>query len=387
VSGANTNNSERYGVLRFSLGRCDLRVIVQLLRQQPSVLYRHPLLIAANLVLSCLLLPFKCYEKWRYGRDIAATEIEQPPLFILGHYRSGTTHLFNLLSQDDRYAYINSSKAALPDIYVTLDRLVRLFFPLISTGRRPCDNMVVAVDSAQEDEYAMTNRSAHSFLHVLSFPKSFRLYIEKYTLFSDINAAELREWKRCYRYLLKKLTFTEGGRQLLIKNPEHTGRLHVIAEMFPQGRYIHIVRNPYEVYVSSIYLYQSLFPYTAFQPVTAQEIRELVITRYQKMMRSYITNSPRIDPSRQLELRFEALERDPEGQLRDAYQTLGLTMTEQFESQLRCYSESISDYQKNDYQLSAEDIVLVNREWGFAFEHWGYPMLAIEQPCQDLSTT
>ena len=178
--------------------------------------------------------------------------------------------------------------------------------------------MVVAVDSAQEDEYAMTNRSAHSFLHVLSFPKSFRLYIEKYTLFSDINAAELREWKRCYRY---------------------------------------------------------------------QEIRELVITRYQKMMRSYITNSPRIDPSRQLELRFEALERDPEGQLRDAYQTLGLTMTEQFESQLRCYSESISDYQKNDYQLSAEDIVLVNREWGFAFEHWGYPMLAIEQPCQDLSTT
>src|SRR5262249_28192899 len=38
-------------------------------------------------------------ERWWYGRQVAAAHV-QAPLFILGHYRSGTTHLHNLLALD-----------------------------------------------------------------------------------------------------------------------------------------------------------------------------------------------------------------------------------------------------------------------------------------------
>ena len=42
-------------------------------------------------------------ERGRFGRRIEAARIEAP-LFILGHYRSGTTHLHNLLALDPQFA-------------------------------------------------------------------------------------------------------------------------------------------------------------------------------------------------------------------------------------------------------------------------------------------
>ena len=50
---------------------------------------------------------FAAWEDLRYRQRIKATKIE-PPLFILGIWRSGTTHLHNLLAQDGRFAYPNT---------------------------------------------------------------------------------------------------------------------------------------------------------------------------------------------------------------------------------------------------------------------------------------
>src|SRR5687767_13971231 len=46
---------------------------------------------------------FRFWEHGRYESAIQATEPE-PPLFILGIWRSGTTHLHNLLARDPRLA-------------------------------------------------------------------------------------------------------------------------------------------------------------------------------------------------------------------------------------------------------------------------------------------
>src|SRR3954468_24194212 len=46
------------------------------------------------------------WESLLYRRKISDTRIE-PPLFILGIWRSGTTLLHNLIAQDDRFAYPN----------------------------------------------------------------------------------------------------------------------------------------------------------------------------------------------------------------------------------------------------------------------------------------
>lgn len=59
---------------------------------------------AAITVLSIQNSLLAAFENFWYRQRISATKIE-PPLFILGIWRSGTTHLHNLLAQDDRFAY------------------------------------------------------------------------------------------------------------------------------------------------------------------------------------------------------------------------------------------------------------------------------------------
>jgi hypothetical protein len=45
------------------------------------------------------------WERLRYGRAVRRTELVADPVFILGHWRSGTTYLQKLLSLDSRHAY------------------------------------------------------------------------------------------------------------------------------------------------------------------------------------------------------------------------------------------------------------------------------------------
>jgi omega-hydroxy-beta-dihydromenaquinone-9 sulfotransferase len=50
---------------------------------------------------------FRRKEEQTFGAQVAETAV-QPPLFILGHWRSGTTPLHNLLAQDTQnFAFSN----------------------------------------------------------------------------------------------------------------------------------------------------------------------------------------------------------------------------------------------------------------------------------------
>ena len=56
-------------------------------------------------------------EDWRYARSVQNTRIA-PPLFILGTWRSGTTHLHNLLSLDKRFAFPNLYQVTYPRTFL-----------------------------------------------------------------------------------------------------------------------------------------------------------------------------------------------------------------------------------------------------------------------------
>ena len=52
-------------------------------------------------------------ERHRFAEALQKVVI-QPPIFILGHWRSGTTHLHQIMCQDDRFAFPNSYQTAFP---------------------------------------------------------------------------------------------------------------------------------------------------------------------------------------------------------------------------------------------------------------------------------
>src|SRR5688572_400947 len=59
-------------------------------------------------------------ERWRYGVAVRDAEV-LPPVFVLGHWRSGTTHLHNLLATDERFAFPNNYQAIFPHAFLSME--------------------------------------------------------------------------------------------------------------------------------------------------------------------------------------------------------------------------------------------------------------------------
>ena len=92
-----------------------------------------------------------CLEHFWYGSAIQRQRLHEEPVFILGHPRTGTTHLFNILSLDRKFAYTNTFQAGFPSGFLLLERY-KSYLNDVVDSKRPMDNMALTLDSPQEDE-------------------------------------------------------------------------------------------------------------------------------------------------------------------------------------------------------------------------------------------
>ena len=210
-----------------------------------------------------------------------------PPLFILGHWRSGTTLLHNLLALDDRFAYPNLYEVFFPHTFLsTEDDRTGLVAPLIPRTR-VFDNVAQGLDMPNEDEFATAVASLCSPYMLWAFPREARRF-ERFLTFRDATEAELTRWKEAFLLFLKKLTI-RYGRPLLLKSPPHTGRVRLLLEMFPDAKFIHVHREPYTVFRSTRHLNDVLTRSLRFQVHDASEPErdETVIRRYRQIHDAY----------------------------------------------------------------------------------------------------
>ena len=106
---------------------------------------------------SALTSLIRAYENRKYGSEIANIEVKRP-LFILGHWRSGTTHLHNLLAQDERFAYPNVWQVLNPHTFLSTERYSAIM-KLAAPKTRLIDNVAFSPDVPLEDEFATCGTS------------------------------------------------------------------------------------------------------------------------------------------------------------------------------------------------------------------------------------
>ena len=88
--------------------------LLRILRNNGGFDARYTGRVLILFLVSIVMLPFNALEWLLFRRKIAQTELSDSPLIILGHDRSGTTHLLNLLSLDPQFAYTRPSQMVLP---------------------------------------------------------------------------------------------------------------------------------------------------------------------------------------------------------------------------------------------------------------------------------
>src|SRR5438309_2070386 len=261
------------------------------------------------------------YLAWKEQRIFGAVldKVEvMPPLFILGHWRTGTTHLHNLLAVDSSFAFPNNCQVAYPQTFLSTEELIAPWMDRWLPQHRLQDNMRLRVNMAQEDEFALFTATSLSAYTAWVFPRNERHY-ERYLTFRCVPTGEMECWKRAFTLFLKKLTW-KYHKPLLLKSPPHTGRIKLLLEMFPKARFVHIHRDPYRVFQSTKLTTQTAGPAFALQRRNLQRLDDGILRRYQILYDAFFEERSLIPSGRYHDVRFEELEKDPLVQMALLYQ-------------------------------------------------------------------
>ncbi len=311
-------------------------------------------------------------EERRWHDAIENTKITEPPIFILGHWRSGTTHLHNLIAQDaTQFAYANTYQVISPHTFLTTEKFNSRWFAGLIPEKRPMDNMKMGFETPQEDEFGPALITGKSLYFGMSFPRRMQDY-ERYLTFRNVPRVEIEEWKAGFLWFLKKLTL-KYQRRLVLKSPPHTARIRILLELFPDAKFIHIHRNPYDVYQSFYHFHDTAMWYTYLQRPDLKAIPEQILNRYTELYDAFFTDLPLIPTGNFYEIRYEDLERDPVGQLADTYAALSLSDFESFRPGLEQYVSTLGQYKKNKFNNLTEPLrQRIADQWCRSFNKWGY---------------
>ncbi|MBR4119451.1 MAG: sulfotransferase [Bacteroidales bacterium] len=311
-------------------------------------------------------------ENRRYKKRLGNTKLNDSPLFIIGHWRSGTTFVHNVFACDKQFGFTTTYQTVFPFMMFTIKWFFKKMAALAMPAKREADNMELSTDQPQEEEFALSNMSPYSFYNFWIFPQSTEEYRSKYLLFETITDEEKASFKECYERLVKTSVWDTKGKRYLSKNPPHTGRIKFLLEMFPNAKFIYLVRNPYTVLESTRNFFSKTIQPLKLQDYSMEELDKDILETYTRLYNRYEADKGLIPEGNLIELRFEDFEADPFGKTKEIYEKLSLGGWEDAKDAIEAYIGKKKGHKKNAYKYKPETVKLVDKHWGYALKQWNY---------------
>lgn len=329
---------------------------------------------------SVVLLPFNLLERVLYGRRIAACRLDDDPVVVLGHDRSGTTHLLNLLSLDPQFAWIRPSQMVLPGCCLLFDRAVDRLLAWLDY-RRPFDDVRVGPGSPQDDEVPLVKLTPHCEYHKYSFPRDHRYWLDTYVFRFTPASPAFAAWRRTYLGALRKAAVLMGRRRLLLKSPATMANLEAVLALFPHAKFVHIKRDPHAVVPSQLHLHRTMARKYGLQAVTDAELTDFTFYQYRGYMAGFLADRHRVPAANLVEIRYEDLVADPQRWLAVVYDRLALGDFTARATALRDYLAAVADYTPHRFPEDRALTARIDAELGFACAALGYaPRYAPREP-------
>lgn len=299
------------------------------------------------------------------------------PIFIVGHWRSGTTHLHQILSQDPRLLTPSMYECFAPEHFLISRRVITRFKSIIP-AMRPMDPIALDWNSPQEDEFALMGMGMGSPYESVAFPSALR---DGLTLLAYTPTGALRgKWHARYRRFLRAVIAgrvdAPPGARVMSKSPPHTARLGLLLEAFPDARFIHIVRDPFDVFPSTVNLWSRLCETQSCESdarlPSRAEVERYVMDMFDVLYRDFFALADDLPEERIVHVRYEDLVESPMKILQNIYRQLNLGSWCDAEPALRAYVESSSGWQAARYDLAPLLRGEIWRRWGWVYGRYGY---------------
>src|SRR5579859_1892922 len=162
------------------------------------------------------------FQEAFYRHAIRRTRIAHPPLFVLGHWRTGTTLLHELLILDPRHNFPNTYQCLEPNHFLLTEKIITKTLGFLMPTRRPMDNMAAGWDKPQEDEFALCMLGVPSLYLNIAFPQN-PPQCQEFLGLDELPQRQREAWKRAFYTYLQTLTYNDS-RRLVLKSPPHTAR-------------------------------------------------------------------------------------------------------------------------------------------------------------------
>ncbi len=316
---------------------------------------------------------FAVIEKARYAKSLKNAIMPDNPIFIIGHWRTGSTFLHQLINLDPDLCTPTLFQVAVPDSFLVSYPYYRPIFKQVVSEHRPMDMVKIGMDEPQEDEYAIYRLTNYSPLENLVFPKSHTYFLNHGSPFLP-SGRNLDIWKHRVAEFYKKIYFRHGKR-IVSKNPFNSFRINVLLDMFPNARFIHIVRHPGKVVPSTIHMWKILAKQNALNNHGASA-KFSDVTLFLKNLLDTVENDRKVlPPGTLVQIRFEDLEADPVKVLKDVYYELGLKFSEVMEAKINLFITQNRNFTKNTFSLTEQEKTFISRELEIHIKSLGY------EPC------
>ena len=353
---------------------CDFPELIKMLwNNRKHLSIKHLPKIGFVTFMSFIMIPFILMENLLHARKIKNTKIEKPPIFIVGHWRSGTTYLTNILAHDKNLSYFTADKTYTHSTFLVLGNLFKRIYPKVLPKKRPMDNLEMGIEEPTEEVFALANMTRYSIVHMMSFPKRARFYARS-AFYDDLTDKQQKRIKSAYSKIIKKLTYYTNKR-LIVKSPDNTCRINMLLDLYPDAKFIHIYRNPYKVFNSTIGMYNKLFPIFSFEDweqIDKTESEDVVLDIYEKLYKQYLVDKENIPVENLIEIKYEEFIKRPKEYIEMIYKDLQIEDYENVEKDLHKYIDSQKDYQTNPFNKDNLNIKRINKKMRFLFNHYGY---------------
>jgi hypothetical protein len=305
-----------------------------------------------------------------FRRRAERMKIDPPPLFIIGHWRAGTTLLHELLVLDERHTYPTTYQCFAPHHFLISEWFVARWLGFVLPDRRPMDNMKAGWDRPQEDEFALCSLGVPSTYRTMAFPNRPPQYLN-YLDLGNVSEEQLTRWRAALQWFLRRVMLRDP-RRMILKSPTHTARVKLLAEAFPGAKFVHIVRDPYVLFASTLRMWHSLNQVQGLQVTREERTEAYVLECFDRMYRKYWRERSTVGEDQLCEVRYEDVIADPLGQMRSIYDQLGLGGFEAMAPRIESYFADRSDYRTNRYEIPAGTRAMLTQRWGDYLREYGY---------------
>jgi omega-hydroxy-beta-dihydromenaquinone-9 sulfotransferase len=303
-----------------------------------------------------LWVPWNSVLYWiseaKYAKRARANPLDKPPIFVIGHWRTGTTLLHDLFSVDPHLAYPTTFECFFPHHFLLTEATLPKVMKVLLPKKRPQDDVPVGFDRPQEEEFAMMMLGQGTPYFTHAWPR-FGPAMSDYLDFKGVSEGERKKWADAYMWLYRRLALKHEGKRLVMKTPANAARLKLLTKLFPDARYVYLARNPLDVFPSTVKLWRALYSTQGLHnpPRLDPWLDDYVLDMFARLTEDYEEDRHLIPEDHLVELRYEDFVKDPVGHMRDIYARLGIEGFAEAETPMRDFLGERSEHQVSRYEL------------------------------------